>query len=97
MNKLCPICIEEKPNVFIECNHGYCVSCLCRIKSCALCRKPLQRYKLCIDIKNKVKLINTDMFDISSQSLHPNDVSLGTNSFRLNFNHPVRELFPWYN
>ena len=60
MNELCPICIDTDTNVFTECNHGYCISCLCRIKKCAMCRNPLQRNKLCIEIKQKVKLINSD-------------------------------------
>lgn len=60
MNKfleLCPICIENLAENYTECNHGYCIGCLCRIKKCAMCRNPLQRAKICIQIKLKVKLI----------------------------------------
>lgn len=55
--ELCPICIESPVTYFTECNHGYCIGCLCRIKKCAMCRNPLQRAKICIEIKVKVKLI----------------------------------------
>ena len=69
--ELCPICIDKEADVFTECNHGYCVSCLCRIKKCAMCRNPLQRAKLCNQIKQKVELINPDaippIFNISNE------------------------------
>lgn len=58
--ELCPICIENPATYFTECNHGYCIGCLCRIKKCAMCRNPLQRSKICIQIKEKVKLINSE-------------------------------------
>lgn len=58
--ELCPICIESPIQYYTECNHGYCIGCLCRIKKCAMCRNPLQRAKICIQIKQKVKLINPD-------------------------------------
>jgi hypothetical protein len=71
--ELCPICIDKEADVFTECNHGYCVSCLCRIKKCAMCRNPLQRAKLCNQIKQKVELINPDtnppIFNISNESI----------------------------
>ncbi len=40
---LCPICINNEAECFTECKHGYCVTCLCRIEKCALCRKKLNR------------------------------------------------------
>ena len=62
MNELCPICIENPAEYFTECNHGYCIGCLCRIKKCAMCRNPLQRAKICIQIKEKkVRLIEPDI------------------------------------
>ena len=42
-DKLCPVCINNEAECFTECNHGYCVTCLCRIEKCALCRKKLNR------------------------------------------------------
>lgn len=58
--ELCPICIESPIQYYTECNHGYCIGCLCRIKKCAMCRNPLQRAEICIQIKVKVKLINPE-------------------------------------
>ena len=52
LTELCPICIDKEANVFTECNHGYCISCVCRINKCAMCRKPLQRNKLSSEITN---------------------------------------------
>ncbi len=52
-NELCPICIEKPIQYYTECNHGYCVNCLCRIKKCAMCLNLLQRAKICIQIKEK--------------------------------------------
>ena len=59
--ELCPICIESPIQYYTECNHGYCIGCLCRIKKCAICRNPLQRAKICIQIKQQVTLINPDI------------------------------------
>ena len=56
--ELCPICIENPVTHYTECNHGYCIGCLCRITKCSMCRNPLQRANICIEIKRKVKLIN---------------------------------------
>ena len=99
--ELCPICIDKEAFLFTECNHGYCISCLCRIKKCAMCRKPLQRAKICNQIKQKVKLINPDInpfiFNNSNEFSRRYTVTIGRNGdlitrSRLNFNHPVREL-----
>jgi hypothetical protein len=53
LTELCPICIEKPADYYTECNHGYCIGCLCRIKKCAMCRKPLLREKLCKAIREK--------------------------------------------
>jgi hypothetical protein len=61
---LCPICIENPAINFTECNHGFCIGCLSRIKKCAMCRNPLQRAKLCIQIQENFNLneeINDDV------------------------------------
>lgn len=58
--ELCPICIEKPAEYFTECNHGYCIGCLSHISRCAMCRNALQRAKICIQIKLKVKLINPE-------------------------------------
>jgi hypothetical protein len=57
-NELCPVCIENPAINFTECNHGFCISCLCRIKKCAMCRNPLQRAKLCNEIRETSNLID---------------------------------------
>ena len=59
-NELCPICIENPVINFTECNHGFCISCLSRIKKCAMCRNPLQRAKICVQIQQKFNLINSE-------------------------------------
>jgi hypothetical protein len=51
MDDLCPICIEHPATYFTECNHGYCIRCLSHIKKCSICRHPLQRAKLCVEVK----------------------------------------------
>ena len=60
LTELCPICIENYATYFTECNHGYCINCLCRITRCAMCRNHLQRTKICIQIKVKIRLIETE-------------------------------------
>ena len=55
--ELCPICIENEAIYLTECNHKYCITCLNKIKSCALCRKKLLRPIICSKIRTKVKLI----------------------------------------
>lgn len=52
----CPICIDKPITVFTECNHGYCINCLCRIKTCAMCRNLLVRSKICSEIKTKYRV-----------------------------------------
>jgi hypothetical protein len=49
----CPICLENLAEYSSDCGHKYCITCLCRIKKCAMCRKVLLRSKLCISIKSK--------------------------------------------
>lgn len=97
--KLCPICLEIPADYFTECNHSYCIGCLIRIEKCALCRKTLQRGQLCIEIKENIQFTNNTIDIRTSWYLFPDDVNSGTTSwiridrpFRLNFNHPVREL-----
>ena len=51
MDELCPICIENPAEIITNCNHAFCICCLSRITKCAICRSPLQRVKLCIEIK----------------------------------------------
>lgn len=55
MSELCSICLEKSILWHTECNHKYCINCLCRIKKCAMCRNPLQRAKICEQInKNNI-------------------------------------------
>ena len=55
LTELCPICLENPIKYYTECNHVYCIGCLCRIKKCAICRKYLLRDKLCVEIKSNKK------------------------------------------
>lgn len=54
--ELCPICTENEATYVTECNHSYCITCLCKIKKCALCRKELIRSKICNEIIGKREL-----------------------------------------
>lgn len=68
---LCPICIQNKAEIFTECNHSYCIQCLCRIKKCAMCRKTLLRAELCEEIKHrfeKKSVFDNEMQRIERQS-----------------------------
>jgi hypothetical protein len=87
--ELCPICIENEALYFTECNHSYCITCLSRINKCAMCRKVLQRSLICVEIKRKIKRMQTN----NSTRQTNNSTRQTNNSTRLlNFNHPVREL-----
>eukprot|EP01122_Echinamoeba_exundans_P017882 TRINITY_DN9830_c0_g1_i1.p1 TRINITY_DN9830_c0_g1~~TRINITY_DN9830_c0_g1_i1.p1 ORF type:complete len:803 (+),score=79.74 TRINITY_DN9830_c0_g1_i1:113-2521(+) len=40
----CSICLEEKSNACVHpCDHWFCEDCAARIRSCALCRAPIER------------------------------------------------------
>jgi hypothetical protein len=54
--ELCPICIENDVTCITECSHSYCITCLCKIKKCALCRKHLIRHQLCKEIIGKIRV-----------------------------------------
>jgi hypothetical protein len=54
--ELCPICISREAEYITECNHGYCIECLCKLKKCALCRKTLQKTLLCNQIRKPGEL-----------------------------------------
>jgi hypothetical protein len=56
--KLCPICIENEATCVTECNHYYCITCLCKIKKCALCRKDLVRSQICKEIISKIRVFD---------------------------------------
>ena len=47
----CPICMEKLAEYYTECNHSFCINCLCKIKKCAMCRKDLLREQLCKEIR----------------------------------------------
>ncbi len=69
--ELCPICIDNDAKYFTECNHGYCITCLCRIKNCALCRKTLLRSEMCKLIKSQKKLIQQPLQQQPLQQQQP--------------------------
>ena len=52
MDELCPICIHKKAEYYTECRHAYCIDCLSKIHTCAMCRKTLIHNKLCREIVN---------------------------------------------
>ena len=80
--ELCPICIESQVTYFTECNHGYCISCLCRIKKCAMCRNSLQRNKLCIEIKQNVILINNTPTNGTTEDINIYNFSLNLDEYQ---------------
>jgi len=87
--ELCPICIQNNCEYFTECNHSYCITCLCRIKKCAICRKELNKFKLCNEIISRFNKKELDiLFTI-------NETTLENRQIRLNFNHPIREMV-WF-
>jgi hypothetical protein len=49
----CPICLINEAEYYTECNHKYCITCLCRIKKCSLCCKKLLKSQICDLIKFK--------------------------------------------
>jgi hypothetical protein len=63
MTELCPICLEKQADSVTECNHMYCVNCLCRVKKCPMCRKELNKAKLCIEIR-KVSNQLSDIYSV---------------------------------
>lgn len=87
--ELCPICIDNPATYFTECNHAYCINCLCRINKCAMCRKPLQRKKICIQIKLKATSISNKLEinpvnDILQRDTAPQGVT-GTQDLNVRF------------
>lgn len=78
---LCPICISNEPEYLTECGHSYCVTCLCRINKCALCRKVLVRSKICCEIRNHKKNRNqhddNELYDphVDEYIISENDIS----------------------
>lgn len=55
MSNECPICYDNTEIKYTECNHGYCLTCLCKLSKCAMCRKQLTRNKICHEIINRNK------------------------------------------
>jgi hypothetical protein len=54
MCEICPICLQNEVDILTECKHSFCVQCLCRVKNCPLCRKLLNKSKICNGI-NKIE------------------------------------------
>ena len=52
IDELCPICINKKAEYYTECQHAYCIDCLSKIHTCAMCRKTLIHNKMCREIVN---------------------------------------------
>lgn len=51
-NDECPICLTNKPDCLTNCNHSFCVKCVSKTSTCALCRTPLLIYKMCKEMKD---------------------------------------------
>ena len=60
-SELCPICIENEATCITECRHSYCITCLCKIKKCAMCRKDLVRSQICKEIIGKPRFIDPNI------------------------------------
>jgi hypothetical protein len=56
IDDLCPICINKKAECYTECQHAYCIDCLSKIHTCAMCRKTLIHNKLCREIVNSNRI-----------------------------------------
>lgn len=63
MAEMCPICFQNEIDSVTECKHHFCVQCLCRVKKCPICRKLLNKSKICNEIN---KLNDTSTIDTSS-------------------------------
>lgn len=50
-SKLCPKCNQREAQYFTECNHSYCIECLCHMEYCYICKNPLQREELCKEVR----------------------------------------------
>jgi len=60
MAETCPICFQNEIDSVTECNHSFCIQCLCRVKKCPICRKSLNKSKICDEIN---KLNDTSSID----------------------------------
>jgi hypothetical protein len=72
--ELCPICIENPAENYTECNHSFCIGCLCRITKCAMCRKSLLKAELCREIKQNFERKMNSNSDPEIESL--SDISI---------------------
>ncbi len=48
----CSICymdLLDDPK-YTECNHVYCINCICKIKKCSMCRRELNHVNMCREI-----------------------------------------------
>jgi hypothetical protein len=57
-NNTCPICLFRTTTHITQCNHSYCINCLCRIKKCAICRTQLQQFIINNEIRSKNRTIS---------------------------------------
>jgi hypothetical protein len=81
----CPICLQNLAEYSSECGHKYCITCLCRIKKCAMCRKVLLRSQLCISIKPEIKSEAISYTLSSSENYYNSDAyaqTLGYSSYQ---------------
>lgn len=72
MTDQCPICFNDDELCYTECNHGYCICCLSKIKTCALCRSPLLRVQVCKEIRAKCSTSSSTSSSFSSYVGHWN-------------------------
>ena len=90
----CPICLINLAEYYTECNHKYCINCLCRIKKCALCCKKLLKSETCnlikFEKKNNLKILldtniivnshgNSELFE--QRSVYNNDNVFNFNDY----------------
>ncbi len=67
MAETCPICFQNEIDSITECKHSFCVQCLCRVKKCPICRKILNKSKICDELNKLDNMsIDTSSIDILS-------------------------------
>ena len=72
----CPVCLDNETNIVTECNHSYCVNCLCRLKQCALCRKHLLIPILCDEIRSQNEHTNKNIISTNYHTSNRQDTNI---------------------
>ena len=80
----CSICymdLLDDPK-YTECNHVYCINCICKIKKCSMCRRELNHVNMCREIiKQNCEIIKKNLprpiytFDINPETFQPSGLA----------------------